>query len=253
VTYDLLVSDPHTHPDDNFDRFDWLGRMILEDKPRRIICIGDFLTLDSMSSYDKFPKSTLAEDCAAGIEAQRRMFGPIMEWNKRQRETKHRPHYMERVMIKGNHEERADRARKDDPHRWASVVNLDDVCGFNTYWSEVYEYGDIKRFSGIDYTHCMIGMSNRALALNTVAKQTSTHLIQGHSHSLQTVTVPVPDGVRFVMSAPAFMPVGYVPDYAKRSVRGWTYGLLKVRPEGPSEAPGIEYVSMKEMERKYGD
>ena len=139
-----------------------------------------------------------------------------------------------------------------DPHGFASVVDINDMTGFNHFWSEVHEYGEIVRVGGIDYTHCVCGIMGRALALSSVSKQTSHHLVQGHQHSLQTVTVPVPGGVRFIMSAPAFMQDQYVPKYAEGKHRGWTYGFLKIRPEGPTEAPGVEYISMKELERRYG-
>lgn len=251
MTYDLLITDPHTHPNDNFDRFDWLGKMLLEDKPRRIICLGDFYSLDSMSTYDNIPASTLAEDIAAGVEAQRRLFTPLSDWNKRQRSHRHRPHYVEKVMIKGNHEERADRAKKRDPHGFASVVDFNELAGFYSFWDEVHEYGEIVRVGGIDYTHCVVGIMGRALALNSVSKQTSHHLIQGHQHSLQTVTVPVPGGVRYIMSAPAFMEDQYVPNYARGKHRGWTYGLLKIKPHGPTEVPSFEYISMKELKERY--
>ena len=252
MTYDLVFMDAHTHPNDNFRRFDWLGQMILEDKPRSVISLGDFYSLDSMSTYDTRPATSLHEDIQAGIEAQRRMFQPISEWNQRRQASKHGPHRMLKVKIKGNHEERSDRAKKRDPMGFSSVVDFNELAGYNVFWDEVYEYGEIVRINGVDYTHCVLGIMGRALSLTSVSKQTSHHLIQGHQHSLQTVTVPVPGGVRFIMSGPAFMEDQYVPGYAEGKHRGWSYGLLKVRPEGPTEAPSVEYISMKELERRYG-
>lgn len=250
--YDLVIADAHTHPEDDFSRFDWLGRMILEERPRAVISIGDFGSLDSMSGWDDIKVTTFRQDVAAMVEAQRRVFAPIDEWSARQRSHKHAPHVMERIKIKGNHEERADRAKKKDPYGFSTVVDFDDIVAYTQYWDSVYEYGEIVNIGGIHYTHCMMGNTGRPLSLSTVAKHTSNHLIQGHQHSLQFITVPVPGGVRMVMSAPAFMHDGYVPPYAKRSTRGWTYGILKVRPESPVEAPGVEYVSIKELERQYG-
>lgn len=252
MTYDLLIADAHTYPEDDFSRFDWLGQMILEERPRRVISIGDFGSLDSMSTYDATPVCSFREDVEAMKEAQRRVFGPIDQWSERQRSHRHAPHQMERVKIKGNHEERADRAKVKDPFGFASVVDFDDIVGYTQYWDRVFDYGEIVNIGGIHYTHCVKSKMGRPMALSSVAKQTSTHLIQGHMHSLDFVSTPVPGGVRITMSAPAFMADAYVPPYAKHLHRGWTYGLLKVRPESPLEAPGIEYVSMKELKRRYG-
>lgn len=251
MTYDLVVADAHAFPDDDFRRFDWLGNMILEERPRRIISIGDFGSLDSMSTYDSVPPSTLREDAAAMIEAQKRVFGPIDAWSERQRSHRHAPHRMERVKIKGNHEERADRAKIRNPYGYSSVVDFDDLVGYTQYWDRVFEYGDIVTIGGIDYTHCVRGRMGRPIAIRTVAKQSSRHLIQGHSHSMEFISTPVSDGVRITVSAPAFMADKYLPSYAKHLQNGWVYGILKVRPESPYEAPGLEYISIKEMERRY--
>ena len=37
----LVIPDGHAHPDYDNDRFDYLGRFILDQRPDTIVCIGD--------------------------------------------------------------------------------------------------------------------------------------------------------------------------------------------------------------------
>ena len=49
----LVIGDPHCTPKANNDRFLWAGKFARDLKPNTIICMGDFSSMDSLSSYDK--------------------------------------------------------------------------------------------------------------------------------------------------------------------------------------------------------
>ena len=49
----LVMGDPHCTPKASNDRFLWAGRLAADLKPNTIICMGDFASMDSLSSYDK--------------------------------------------------------------------------------------------------------------------------------------------------------------------------------------------------------
>ena len=53
----LVMGDPHCTPKANNDRFLWAGKMARDLKPTTIVCMGDFASMDSLSSYDKGKKS----------------------------------------------------------------------------------------------------------------------------------------------------------------------------------------------------
>ena len=49
----LIIPDCHAHPDYDNNRFDWLGNLIIEERPDTILCLGDLADMPSLSSYDK--------------------------------------------------------------------------------------------------------------------------------------------------------------------------------------------------------
>ena len=53
----LVIGDPHCTPKANNDRFLWAGKFAHDLKPDTIVCMGDFASMDSLSSYDKGKKS----------------------------------------------------------------------------------------------------------------------------------------------------------------------------------------------------
>jgi hypothetical protein len=256
LSYTLVIFDPHTHPEDDFSRFDQLGQLILAEKPRNIVVGGDLGRVDSMSRHGDKPVVTFREDIASMNEAARRIFSPLREWNNKRRESRHRPHPMRAVWLEGNHEERARRVAKEDPHGFASLVDWDDPFGFSHWWDERYEYGEYANVDGVLYTHVPRNIMGRPMAHSTAAKHAESHLIFGHSHSLQVVNVPLhgtDNGVKTIMSAPAFMPHQNKEPYASRLTTGWSYGLLRVRPSGsPRIPPSYDYLNMVDLERMYG-
>lgn len=227
--------------------------MILREKPANVICMGDLGQLDSVSRHGERIEVSLKQDVEAMRYAQELTFGPIDAWSRRQRQSRHAGHDMGRILIKGNHEDRVDRARKEDPMGLPSLVDFDDVAGFTSYWDVVAGYGEGVHINGIWYTHCVRGDTGRPIALSTAANRVGTHTVVGHTHRMDSRSTPLATGgVRFVMSMPAFMPDGYVADYARGTTHGWTYGLLRVRPQGPDRVPGIEYVTMRDLKEMYG-
>lgn len=252
----IAVFDLHGHPEDNFRRFDWLGRMILEEKPDSVVIGGDIARMDSLSRHGDSPATTLREDLAAMQEGLSRIFSPLRDWNARRKDSKHAQHAMRTVWLEGNHEERARRVAKEDPHGFASLVDWDDPYSLAHWYDERYEYGQYANVGGVLYTHVPRNMMGRAMSHTAAAKHSESHLIYGHSHTLQTTPVALHgngNGVKMVLSAPAYMEKQNKEPYAKNLTTGWVYGLLRVRPSGSPSIPfSYDYLSMDDMERLYG-
>ena len=62
MTTHLVIGDPHCTPSASNERFTWAGRMAKDLKVDKVICMGDFASMDSMSSYDKKKKFLKVED-----------------------------------------------------------------------------------------------------------------------------------------------------------------------------------------------
>lgn len=262
MSYHLVFADGHVAPGENMDRFDWLGRMILEERPKEVINIGDMGTLDSCSYHpcNANDRPTLREDFDAMKEAQTRMWSPLAEWNRRQRSHRHRQWEPKRIMLLGNHEDRFNRRAQDDPDRLGSVVDFDDESGISLHWDQVYEYGDYYISDGVGYTHTPMNRMGRPRTgvhrgLH-IARDIQHHLVYGHTHTMDMTVLPLhaqENAARMVLNAPAFMPHQHVESYAKNSQTGWMYGLLRIRPSSEPNVPfSFDYLSMKDLERLYG-
>ncbi len=53
----LCVGDPHCEPGVSNRRFAALGNLIVAERPDTVVCIGDFGSFDSLSSYDRGKKA----------------------------------------------------------------------------------------------------------------------------------------------------------------------------------------------------
>ena len=49
----VVIGDPHCTPKASNERFLWAGRLAADVGATHIICMGDFCSMDSLSSYDK--------------------------------------------------------------------------------------------------------------------------------------------------------------------------------------------------------
>ena len=58
----LVMGDPHCTPKASNDRFLWAGRLAADFKVTHVICMGDFCSMDSLSTYDRGKNHLKAED-----------------------------------------------------------------------------------------------------------------------------------------------------------------------------------------------
>jgi len=75
----LIIPDPHANPDYNNERFRAAGRLLMEEQPECVVCLGDLADLPSLSSYDKgtkgFEGRRYKNYVAATINAQELLYG----------------------------------------------------------------------------------------------------------------------------------------------------------------------------------
>ena len=87
MTTHLVIPDQHAHPDYNNDRFEWLGKLIVDLKPDTVINLGDMADMPSLCTYDKgtkgFEGRRYKKDIEAALDAQERMFTPIQKAKKK--------------------------------------------------------------------------------------------------------------------------------------------------------------------------
>lgn len=151
----LLISDTQIKPGQDLDYLRWIGNYIVAKKPDRIIQIGDFNDMQSLSSYDvgkkAFEGRRYKDDIEAGKRGMEILLQPLKEYNERARKNKEKLYRPKMDLFLGNHEERILRAINSDP-KLDGVLSLDDL-GYNLFGWKIHDYLDVAVFDGIAYSH----------------------------------------------------------------------------------------------------
>ncbi len=249
MTTHLVISDCHVTAGQNLDRFDWLANLVTDVDPNHVVCLGDYGSFDSLSAHHAKGDATdhalpsFEDELAAIHDAQYRMATASI--------------FRPSTMIMGNHEDRWDRFRNQHP----KVLNqrLETLAKYPNYWHEVVGYREWVEIDGVSYTHVPHTIMGKPIggvnATRSVAMQSTTNVVFGHTHTMNVSNVPFIDGngSRCALSAPAFMNDGHIEPYAKGLPTGWSYGCLLIRPQGPRRPFSYEYISMKDLEDEYSD
>lgn len=140
----LVIPDTQVKPGTGKAHIVAAGRLAREERPEVIVVIGDWWDFPSLSSYDK--GTTAAEgkryldDVRAGNEAMKAFLAEIR---------KPKSYAPQLFFTVGNHEERADRHMKANPH-------LDGVLGIKDLHLEgfkVFPFLKLCHVEGIAYSH----------------------------------------------------------------------------------------------------
>lgn len=173
----LVIGDAHSAPGQDLRRFKALGRYIVDESPDIVVSIGDFLTLDSLSDWDKSKRGKMegrrySKDIDTGNKAL-----DLIQLDDS-------PKY---VYIMGNHENRLPRYLDYDPTMvgLADVEHDLDLAGRK--W-KVVDYKDDIKLSGISFTHIPINGIGRPIGNPHVAQKAlalyANSVVFGHTHTL---------------------------------------------------------------------
>lgn len=195
TTTHFVIPDTQVRPGVPLDHIRWIGEYIVDRKPAKVIMLGDWYDLPSLSSYDKgkaaFEGRRFRADVNAGNAALELLEGPLDEYNAERRERKEKQWFPEKHVIWGNHEDRADRAAQDNPELQGFVGThiFDEVWrarGWNTH-----QFRAVIDIDGIWYTHYMshefTGNAMGGMAI-TMLKQVGHTFTQGHRQTYDLAT-----------------------------------------------------------------
>lgn len=250
----LVIPDSHSHPDYGNERFDWLGKLILDVKPDVLINLGDHADMPSLSSYDKgkasFHGRNYADDIEAALDAHERTWGPITRAKKK------KPYS---VIIEGNHEHRIKKVLEMEPHLAGHRFGLSfDDLDFRKYYSDIVEYEGgspgIISVDGIDYSHYFVaGISGRPLQsvhhAHALTQKRFTSSTCGHSHLLDFHVSRDSSGrSRLGLVAGVFQ--DYKAPWAGSSANHWSQGLI-LKKNVENGIYDLECISMERLKNEY--
>jgi hypothetical protein len=196
MTIHIVIPDNQVRPGVPTDHLRWVGQYIVDQfagKPDiKIINLGDFWDMPSLSSYDKGKGAAegrrVVDDIKAGNAGMQLLDKALNEFNAKQRRNKEKQWNPMRILLRGNHEERADRAANNDPE-WLGVIGtgLDVELPMLSPGWEVVPFLDIRWVDGIGYSHYFYNpMSGRpyGTAAASRLKQVGHSFTMGHQQTL---------------------------------------------------------------------
>lgn len=200
MTKFVVIPDCQVRPGNNFDFLSAIGNYITAKKFDRIVCLGDFADLPSLSSYDIGKKSfegrRYIHDIEAANEAMETLLDPIVASNAQAKKNKQKLYTPSMDMFMGNHEYRIERAVNNDP-KIEGVISSDDLCYKNYGWKQ-HEFLDIGVIDGVAFSHYFVtGVAGRpAASAAAQIRKTNMSCISGHQQGLQIATANRADGAR---------------------------------------------------------
>lgn len=234
----LAIGDPHTSAEDNeLERFAKVGRHIVDTKPDAVVLMGDFLTLDCLSAWDRNKRLKMEgrrykDEVAVGNTALDILFSDLARYNNKRRKNKKKLYTPEVFYLEGNHEERLTRYLENDPTFLGladvrSNLNIDER-GFT--WVPYREYLDID---GVKFTHIphntMKPIASAGL-VTSVAKKALQYcdfdVVFGHTHKLEVAHATRASGVRHTAINVGNFASSQGEEYMEGKVSDWWTGIV---------------------------
>jgi len=241
----LVIGDPHCNPKASNDRFLWAGKLARDLKPDTIICMGDFSSLDSLSSYDKGKKSFEGRRYKKDIN---HAHDALEKFNKGLNGRRSR-----KVMLLGNHEDRIDRIVDETPELDGTISTKD--LKFKEFGWEVFAYQEPVAIDGVHYCHNYpTGIMGKPISGDNIARslllKNKVSSTVGHCHLFDYSMCTIPSG-RKVLGLSAGCYLHHKEDYARNTQRLWWSGLIVKRNvrQGEYDIETVEYNTVK---RRYG-
>jgi predicted phosphodiesterase len=214
-----------------------LGKYIVEAKPDNVVMMGDFLSLDSLSAWDKNKRlnlelKRLRAELDAGREAMDRLMNPLLFYNSIRRKTKSAMYKPNLIFLVGNHEDRLHRYYEEDP-TMLGIVDMYEEIGAREFGWEIIPYREYWESSGVLFTHVPMNGVNKPISgqriVDTALQTHPSSIVFGHTHCLKFATV-ARHGVESVQNYS--LNCGWfgeeIPEYAKGSLgsKDWWAGIV---------------------------
>ena len=196
----MVIPDVQSKEGTDFQFLTNIGKYLVEKKPDKWICIGDWADMPSLSSYDQGKKSFEGRRYTKDVEASRRamymLMGPLWDFNAKAKKNKEKQYHPELILTLGNHEQRINRAINDDP-KLEGLLSVDDL-GYKDYGWKVIPFLDVIVVDGIAYSHYFVsGAMGRPISTASAClSKKHQSCIQGHQQGLQIATAHRADGTR---------------------------------------------------------
>ena len=196
----LIIPDTHVRPGSPLWTMNAAANAILEYRPDVVVHLGDHWDMPSLNRHSAPGSADLegrriSDDVAAGNTAMRTLMNPIISEVNKIVSQKKKQWHPRMVYLKGNHDDHADRAARDNPA-------LEGVVGSHLFqldgW-EVHQFLEIAEIDGIAYSHYFQGTHSAHPIGGTITNRLAKigrSFIQGHQQGFLYGTQQYPGSVR---------------------------------------------------------
>ena len=191
-----VIPDVQAAPGQDFSFLKAVGDYLVEKKPDKILCLGDFSDLPSLSQYDVGKKSfegrSYMADLQASHSAMNTLLTPFDEFNEHAAKNKKKQYHPDKFMFLGNHEHRIERVIEAD-RKLEGTISIDQL-GYNDW--RVFPFLHIEIIDGIAYSHYFTtGVMGRPVT-SARALVTKKHMscVQGHNQKMEIYNEYKADG-----------------------------------------------------------
>ncbi len=220
----LAIGDAHDGPDiPNKNRFIAMGAYARVHEVDQIIQIGDFLSMDSMSTHD--PNWTVRgqnkpafKDDLASFESALLAFEEGLAG-----------YDTDKHVTLGNHEDRINRFVNANPEvtelLFEKVYEL-----FGDFGWTYSPFGEFHFVGDVGFTHVPLSMMGKPYggknSENAIGNDSLHDVVYGHTHKRVDKTfAKIGHDFITIINLGCSLPDGHIEDYAKHSVTGWSYGV----------------------------
>ena len=220
----LAIGDCHDSPDmPDKSRFEALGALAKDLGVDHIVQIGDFTSLDSMSSHER--NDTVKGQKKPSFMTDMISFQEALKAFDRGLDGYACPKHI----TLGNHEARLFNYVNQHPE----VANLLDEALYGPIEDHGWTcspYGEFYFIGDVGFTHVPFnGMGKPYGGMqseNTIARDALHDVVYGHTHKRLDKTFPKMGQEKItIINLGTSLPTGHVESYAKTSLTGWSYGV----------------------------
>lgn len=239
----LVVGDVHCGPGQSLRRATWLGKHIAATRPARVVFIGDFLSFDSLSAWDR-DKRRLMEARRYHLDVESgRVFLDLVR--KGLPDNDCTPF----IFIEGNHENRLARYLDHDPTFHGKIDYIRDI-GFE---GKVVPYKDSFVHRGVHFTHIPISENGAPIGGKYVASRAldvyGCPVVFGHTHKLNMACVHRKGMPHLQMAVNVGCFFEHIDEYAQGSQTSYWRGLVEINhyKRGSFDVNAIRMGHLKRM------
>ena len=256
----LVLPDAHAEPEHSNERFEALGNMLIETRPDNIVQLGDFMSLDSVSTYSTTKPllregKRLIDDLLAGKDAYDKMTAPTERFNNSRSRNKKKKYKPNKIWHNGNHEDRVYKYIVESPEL-LGLVNHNDLLELEKDKWDIKKYREYSSYEGIQFVHIpMCKRMNQPISGEYVARRAadmhSSTVIFGHTHRLVTH-----DSKKHGRETNYGINAGWFGDYTPGYVQGnddncdWWAGVLQLIHTAPGKIIVIP-IDMDTLKKEY--